>query len=136
MTARDIFYNQLLEVIRGKINRAQQQAVLSVNRELIFLYWDIGKLIANKQQQEGWGRGVIPRLSEDIKGLSPELKGFSPRNIGRIIAFYREYPNADRLVQLEESNPPEPADNQSDSFLPQAVAKIEILIFQLPARKP
>lgn len=92
----------------------------------------VGKLIALKQQQEGWGRGVIPRLSEDIKGLSPEIKGFSTRNIGRMIAFYREYPNADRRVESKLSMPPESASHQSGSFLPQAVAKIETLIFQLP----
>jgi predicted nuclease of restriction endonuclease-like (RecB) superfamily len=119
------FYRELLDVVRTEIHRAQQRAVLSVNRELIFLYWDIGKLIAHKQQQEGWGRGIIPRLSEDIKGLSPEIKGFSPRNIGRMIAFFREYPNADRIQA-------DAARSETDSFLPRAVAKIETLIFNLP----
>lgn len=132
MTLSHLFYDELLGDILGKIHQAQQRAVLAVNRELIALYWEIGKLIAFKQQQEGWGRGVIPRLSEDIKGLSPEIKGFSTRNIGRMIAFYREYPDADRIGPSEVPVPPESAGNQSGQFLPQPVAKIETLIFQLP----
>jgi len=132
MMSSNLFYDELLGSVLGKIRSAQQRAVLSVNRELISLYWDIGKLIAFKQQQEGWGRGVIPKLSEDIKGLSPELKGFSIRNIGRMIAFYREYPDADRIVQSDRTVPLDPHENRADLILPQAVAKIETLIFQLP----
>jgi DUF1016 N-terminal domain len=126
MSVENQFYTELLGVIRRKIDRAQQQAAFSVNRELIFLYWDIGKLIALKQQEAGWGSGIIPRLSEDIKGLSPEIKGFSPRNIGRMIAFYREYPSADQLF------PSATTVHQATPVLPQAVAKIETLIFQIP----
>jgi predicted nuclease of restriction endonuclease-like (RecB) superfamily len=126
MSVENQSYTELLSVIRRKIDRAQQQAAFSVNRELIFLYWDIGKLIALKQQEAGWGSGIIPRLSEDIKGLSPEIKGFSPRNIGRMIAFYREYPSADQLF------PSATTVLQATPVLPQAVAKIETLIFQIP----
>lgn len=117
------FYTELLDVIRQKINHARWRAVLSVNRELIFLYWDIGQLIDYKLKEAGWGKAVIPKLSADIKGFSPEIKGFSPRNIARMVAFYREYPEADQAMS---------SDLTGDEILPQAVAKIEALIFQLP----
>ena len=79
--------------------------MFSVNAELISLYWDIGRMIHDRQQQEGWGAAVIPRLARELHNELPEEKGFSERNIGRMIAFYRSYPD--------------PAD-----FLPQAVAKL------------
>ena len=66
--------------------------MLSANRELIILYWGIGRLIAKRQQKEGWGTRVIPQLARDLKNELPEVKGFSERNIGRMIQFYRVYP--------------------------------------------
>jgi len=65
----------------------------SVNREMLALYWDIGKLIEKRQEIEGWGSGVIPRLSRDLRNELPEIKGFSERNLKRMIRFYREYPS-------------------------------------------
>ena len=58
---------------------------------MIFLYWNKGQLIFQRQQQ-GWSAAVIPKLSKDLKNELPELKGFSERNFGKILAFYREYP--------------------------------------------
>jgi predicted nuclease of restriction endonuclease-like (RecB) superfamily len=126
MSPESRFYTDLLAVVRQKLDQARQRSVLAVNCELISLYWEIGNLIANKQREVGWGQGIIPKLSQDIKGLSPEVKGFSPRNIGRMIAFYREYPDAERVVRSQA------IDHQSAAVLPQAVAKLETLIFQLP----
>ena len=113
MNGNNRLYNELLELVQIKIRQAQQKAVFSINSELLILYWETGKLIAQRQQQEGWGSAIIPRLSRDINNLLPEIKGYSIRNIGRMIAFYREYPDA-------------------DLFLPQPEAKIESLIFSLP----
>ncbi len=99
-------YQDFLVQIKSRIQTAQIRAVLSVNIELIYLYWDIGQMIDKKQKTEGWGTGVIPNLSKDIRNELPEIKGFSERNIGRMIAFFKEY-------------------HKLDTFLPQAVAKIE-----------
>jgi hypothetical protein len=55
-------YGELLAVVKLRIRQAQTRAALSVNAELVHLYWDIGRLIGHRQQQEGWGAGVIPRL--------------------------------------------------------------------------
>jgi predicted nuclease of restriction endonuclease-like (RecB) superfamily len=97
-------YAALLKDIRQRVRHAQTRAVLAVNAELIRLYWDIGALIHERQSREGWGAGVIPRLARDLHNELPEEKGFSERNIKRMLAFYREYP------QLE--------------FVPQAVAQM------------
>jgi len=55
------------------------------------MYWDIGRMIRQRQKEKGWGAGVIPRLAVDLKNELPEIKGFSERNIGYIIRFAREY---------------------------------------------
>jgi hypothetical protein len=98
-------YADLLNDIRQRIRQAQTRAMLSVNGELIRLYWDLGQILDARQHIEGWGAAVIPRLARDIRNALPEEKGFSERNIKRMLAFYREY--------------------ASVAFVPQAVAQIE-----------
>jgi predicted nuclease of restriction endonuclease-like (RecB) superfamily len=86
------FYGELLGDIKTCIQQAQTRALLAVNAELIKMYWEIVRLIDLRQQSEGWGTGVIPRLSRDLHNELPEHKGFSERNIKRMLRFYREYP--------------------------------------------
>jgi len=88
-------YAGLLSDIKQRVRHAQTRAVLAVNAELIRLYWEIGALIDSRQKTEGWGAGVIPRLARDLHNELPEEKGFSERNIKRMLAFYREYPWTD-----------------------------------------
>jgi predicted nuclease of restriction endonuclease-like (RecB) superfamily len=83
----------LLADVKARIQSAQTRAVLAVNAELVRLYWDIGRIIDQRQRLEGWGSAVIPRLAAELKNELPELKGFSERNIKLMLAFYREYPN-------------------------------------------
>nr|WP_249320792.1 DUF1016 N-terminal domain-containing protein [Delftia acidovorans] len=86
-------YPALLADIKQRVRHAQTRAMLAVNAELIRLYWDIGALIDQRQKREGWGAAVIPRLAKDLHNELPEEKGFSERNIKRMLAFYREYPS-------------------------------------------
>lgn len=86
-------YPALFADIKRRIRHAQTRAVLAVNAELLRLYWDIGALIDQRQKQEGWGAAVIPRLAKDLHNELPEEKGFSERNIKRMLAFYRGYPH-------------------------------------------
>ncbi len=86
------FYNGLLGDIKIRIRQAQIKATLSANAEMILLYWDIGRMFLERQQREGWGTGVLRRLSCDLKSELPEVKGFSERNLKRMTQFYREYP--------------------------------------------
>jgi predicted nuclease of restriction endonuclease-like (RecB) superfamily len=86
-----IHYSGLLAEIRQRIQSAQTRAMLGVNAELIRLYWEIGQMLDARQKSEGWGAAVIPRLARDIRNDLPEVKGFSERNIKRMLAFFREY---------------------------------------------
>ena len=78
--------------VKNRIRAAQVKATLAANAELIHLYWDIGRAIAAMQEKEGWGAGVIPRLARDITNDLPEVKGFSERNLKRMVQFAAEYP--------------------------------------------
>lgn len=92
-------YAGLLADIKQRVRHAQTRAVLAVNAELIRLYWEIGAIIDRRQKEEGWGAGVIPRLARDLHNELPEEKGFSERNIKRMLAFYREYPHLEFVPQ-------------------------------------
>ena len=85
-------YSDLLTDIKTLIRQAQTKAVMSASAEMIMMYWDIGRMVEERQHLEGWGAAVIPRLSRDIRNDLPEIKGFSERNLKRMIRFYREYP--------------------------------------------
>ncbi|EIC19588.1 DUF1016 N-terminal domain-containing protein [Thiorhodovibrio frisius] len=92
MKAQELtLYRDLLGDIKARVRQAQHRAALSANAEMIRLYWDIGCLIAARQEREGWGAGVIPRLATDLKNELPEQKGFSERNLKYMIRFAREY---------------------------------------------
>lgn len=89
----------LLADVKARIQSAQTRAVLAVNAELVRLYWDIGRIIDQRQRLEGWGSAVIPRLAAELKNELPDLKGFSERNIDLMIQFYREYPGPATISQ-------------------------------------
>ncbi|SFL83924.1 Predicted nuclease of restriction endonuclease-like (RecB) superfamily, DUF1016 family [Desulfomicrobium norvegicum] len=91
MSTRLVEYGSLLGKIKSRIRSAQAKAALSANAEMIAMYWDIGRMIHNRQVEEGWGAGVIPRLAADLKNELPEVKGFSERNLKYMIRFAREY---------------------------------------------
>ncbi|HEX2770340.1 MAG TPA: PDDEXK nuclease domain-containing protein, partial [Geobacteraceae bacterium] len=93
MTTDLPLYADLLGDIKIRIRQAQVQATLSVNAEMILMYWDIGRLITERQQREGWGAGVLRRLAADLKSELTEVKGFSERNIKLMTQFWREYPD-------------------------------------------
>lgn len=86
------FYTSLLEDVKSRIRHAQTKATLAANAEMIALYWEIGQLIYQRQQEKGWGAGVTSRLANDLKNELPEVKGFSERNLKFMVQFYKEYP--------------------------------------------
>ncbi len=93
-------YAQLLENLRQRIRQAQVRAALSVNRELVLLYWHIGREILQRQAQEDWGAKVIDRLAQDLTQEFPEMKGFSPRNLKYMRAFAEAWPDEQIVQQL------------------------------------
>lgn len=116
-------YPALLADIKQRVRHAQTRAMLAVNAELIRLYWDIGALIDQRQKQEGWGAAVIPRLAKDLHNELPEEKGFSERNIKRMLAFYREYPYLAAKAGSIEKVPQSVAQLAAGEKGPQAVAR-------------
>ena len=91
MTTEIQIYSALLLDIKERISHGQIKAARSICTELTELYWDVGRMIHERQQEEGWGTGIIPRLATDIVNTFPEVKGFSERNLKRMLRFYREY---------------------------------------------
>ena len=70
-----------LQELKQRIRESQVRVFLSVNRELVMLYWRIGRDILIRQKRENWGAKIIDRLVADLKKVFPEMKGFSPRNL-------------------------------------------------------
>jgi len=93
-------YAELLESLKERIRQAQVHAALSVNRELVLLYWRIGKEILQRQEQEGWGAKVIDRLALDLGREFPEMKSFSTRNLKYMRAFAEAWPDEPIVQQL------------------------------------
>lgn len=91
-------YADWLVDLKSRIHAAQQRAALAVNRELVLLYWQIGRDILARQAQQGWGTKVIDRLAQDLRTAFPDMKGFSPRNLKYMRAFADAWPDAE-LVQ-------------------------------------
>jgi len=89
----DFSYAHVLSDLKNKILIARQQAVVSVNANLLSVYWEIGKTILNRQQQQGWGAKVIDRLSSDLKKEFPDMQGLSVRNIKYMRAFAESWPS-------------------------------------------
>jgi predicted nuclease of restriction endonuclease-like (RecB) superfamily len=114
-------YGELLIQIKDRIRRAQVKATLSANAEMILMYWDIGRMIHDRQKREGWGAKIIPKLSRDIRNELPEVKGFSERNLKRMIAFYREYPSLSADVPQAVAQLPSD-ENEHAEKVPQPVA--------------
>ena len=87
-------YGAWLAELKTRIHTAQQRATLAVNRELVLLYWQIGRDILDRQGREGWGAKVIERLAQDLRNAFPDMKGFSPRNLKYMRAFAEAWPDA------------------------------------------
>jgi predicted nuclease of restriction endonuclease-like (RecB) superfamily len=86
-------YPAFLTELKTRIRQAQHKAALSANKELILLYWKIGKDILSHQEILGWGAKVIDQLSQDLRREFPDMKGFSVRNLKYMQAFAAAYPD-------------------------------------------
>jgi predicted nuclease of restriction endonuclease-like (RecB) superfamily len=94
----DSNYIEFFDRLKQRIRAAQIKAALAVNRELLLLYWQIGRDILQRQQEEGWGSKVIQRLSNDLKREFPSMKGFSRSNLMYMRGFAEAYPD-EQIVQ-------------------------------------
>jgi predicted nuclease of restriction endonuclease-like (RecB) superfamily len=91
-------YLDFIGSVKDRIYNAQYAALKAVNKELVGLYWDIGKMISEKQQELGWGKGVVQKIADDLKSEFPSQKGFSTSNLWLMVQFYSEY-QQDTILQ-------------------------------------
>ena len=93
-------YAVLLAELKDRIRIARLRAAVSVNQELILLYWSIGRDILARQKAEGWGARVIDRLAADLQRDFPEMTGLSPRNLKYMRAFAEAFPDFEIVQQV------------------------------------
>jgi predicted nuclease of restriction endonuclease-like (RecB) superfamily len=93
-------YPRLLTEIKERIRSAQYEALKAVNKELVGLYWDIGRMIVERQDVEGWGKAVVEQLAADLRTEFPGVGGFSASNLWRMKAFFEAYTDLEKLAPL------------------------------------
>jgi len=93
-------YGRLLENVKGRIRQARYEALRTVNKELISLYWDIGAMIISRQEGRSWGKSVVKKLAEDLQKEFPGIRGFSTQNLWYMRQFYLSYENDQKLQPL------------------------------------
>ena len=86
-------YLKFIEEVKFVFQKQRISVVLNANSSLICLYWNIGRTILKKQEEEGWGAKIIDRMAKDLKDAFPEMSGFSPRNIKYMRRFAESWPD-------------------------------------------
>jgi predicted nuclease of restriction endonuclease-like (RecB) superfamily len=93
-------YLKFLDDVKARIHNSRIRMATSVNKELIQLYWWIGKQIVEKQEELGWGKSIVEQLSKDLRKSLSGRSGFSVQNLWYMRQFYLEYKNDTNLQQL------------------------------------
>lgn len=106
--------------MKARVRSAHLSAARAVNRDMILLYWDIGRGIVEKQEEQGWGKSVVERLSQDLKTEFSGMTGLSADNLWRMRQFYREYTRLEFTAQIET----ELKQPNGEKFLEQAVPEL------------
>lgn len=99
LTKRPPGYAEWLTDLKSRIHAAQQRAALAVNRELLQLYWQLGRDILERQEQAGWGAGIVDQVAADLRAAFPEMKGFSRSNLKYMRAFAEAWPDKSSIGQ-------------------------------------
>lgn len=93
-------YPAFLAAVKDRVAVARVEAARAVSRELVLLYWEIGRGIVEKQAAHGWGEAVVETLASDLREAFPDMRGFSANNLWLMRQFYTEYAEAGFLEQL------------------------------------
>jgi predicted nuclease of restriction endonuclease-like (RecB) superfamily len=93
-------YGRLLADIKERVRVAQYEALRAVNKELVGLYWDIGRIIVERQAGQTWGKAVVQKLAGDLQAEFPGVSGFSISNLWRMKNFYETYHQVEKLAPL------------------------------------
>ncbi len=116
-------YAKLLRQIKQRVLLAQKRAIYAANEEVLRMYWDIGRMLQQSQDSDGWGKKTLQRLAVDMKNYYPEIKGFSVRNMQCMMQFFNEYNQ--ELTMVKDSVP---------SIAQPAVAQLGTYNFTLPIK--
>jgi predicted nuclease of restriction endonuclease-like (RecB) superfamily len=93
-------YKALLQEIKQRVYKAQYEALKVVNKELIALYWDIGRSIVERQEKYGWGKSIVENLAKDLQAEFPGISGYSADNLWRMRKFYQHFKDNQKLAPL------------------------------------
>ena len=93
-------YAGLLAEVKERVRAARYAALKAVNKELVSLYWDIGRMIAERQKVEGWGKSVVQQLAADLQAEFPGMRGYSAQNLWYMRQFFLEYHENEKLQPL------------------------------------
>lgn len=93
-------YKIFVEEIKQRVRDSQYAALRAVNKELVALYWDIGKKIVDRQNRLGWGKAVVENLAVDLQKEFPGIRGFSADNLWRMRKFYVQFEKDAKLAPL------------------------------------
>ena len=117
-------YQQILNGLKEKIRQARFKAALTVNAQLLSIYWEVGQTIIQQENEDGWGAKTIERLSVDLKTEFEDMKGLSVRNLRYMREFAKAYPHFSILQPLVAKLPKTKKLKTESEFLQPLVAKI------------
>ena len=118
-------YRQFIEDLKMRVDSARISAARAVNRDLILLYWDIGRGIVEKQQTLGWGDAVVQMVAADLRRAFPEMRGFSLANVWRMRQLHTVYSSDAILAQAARELENRTPRRGMPSFLGQVVTESE-----------
>lgn len=98
-------YAETLGAIKQRIQQERLRVVMAANSAMVLLYWDIGRMILDRQERQGWGARVVDRLAEDLRKDYPDMRGFSARNLRFMRNLAEACPNAEKVKQLVSQLP-------------------------------
>lgn len=131
-------YAKLLRHIKQRVLLAQQRAIYAANEEMLRMYWDIGGLLQQSQDADGWGKKTLQRLAVDMKNEYPEIKGFSVRNMQCMMQFFNEYNQELTMVKDTTSSSTQSTiaqpDKDSKPITQSVIAQLDKYNFTLPIR--
>jgi len=122
-------YKDWLISLKTKIRQVQLKALVAVNRELLWFYWQLGADLVNKQKKSSWGEGFLKHLSQDLMAEFPEIKGFSQTNLKLIRQWYQFYSSN---ISLSEINNTQPNSLISQQAVDQIKENQNFSIFNIP----
>lgn len=109
-------YAVLLRKIKQRVQIAQQRAIYAANEEVLRMYWEVGEMLQQSQETDGWGQKTLQRLAVDLKNDYTDIKGFSVRNMQHMMQFFNEYNQDLTMVKDAYSAIAKPVVSQLDRY--------------------